>query len=70
MESGLLEEKSDKYIISYFKKKKNHLALLTVNYYYFFLCEGGRFNGYMISITGYIIMIEWFNTGVELMASP
>lgn len=40
-----------------------------MNYCYFLLCEGGRFNGYMITINRYIIMIEWINTRVELMAS-
>lgn len=59
-------EKSDKSVTLH----KNKNFFLTLKYCYFVLCKDERFNGYMISINGYITMIEQINTGAEFMASP
>lgn len=61
-------EKSDKSVTLQKKKKLNFF--LALKYCYFFLCRDGRFNGYVISINGYITVIEQTNTGAEFMASP
>lgn len=60
-------EKSDKSVTL---QKKNTNFFLTLKYCYFFLFKEGRFNGYMISINGYITVIEQINTEAEFMASP